>query len=99
MATAYITEFVDTPNYDNLPVAKWSAGVVEQTPVTVSGSSAQSAAFGAKTRYILFSCDGIVSWTMGSNPTATTSKMRFAADTIYHIGVQAGDKIAFITNT
>jgi hypothetical protein len=34
-----------------------------------------------------------------ASPTATTSKMRFAADTVYHIEVQPGDKIAFITNT
>lgn len=99
MATAYITEFADTPVYDNLVVAKWGANVVEQTPVTVSGSSAQSAAFGAKTRFIMFTCDGIFSWTIGANPTATTSKMRFAADTVYHIAVQPTDKIAFITNT
>lgn len=99
MSTAYITEFSDTPNYDNLVVAKWSARCVEQTPVTVSGSSTQSAAFGANTRYIMFTCDGIFSWTIGSNPTATTSKMRFAADTVYHIAVQPTDKIAFITNT
>jgi len=79
-------------------MAKWSR-VVEQTPVTVSGTSAQSAAFGANTRYIMFTCDGIFSWTIGNNPTATTSKMRFAADQVYHIQVQPGDKIAFITNT
>ncbi len=88
MSTAYITEFSDTSTY-----------VVEQTPVTVSGSHAESAAFGANTRYILFSCDGIFSWTIGASPVATTSKMRFAADTIYHIAVQPGDKISFITNT
>lgn len=99
MSTAYITEFADWPTQGNLTVAKWSSRTVEQTPVTVSGTSAQSAAFGANTRYILWTCDGIHSWTIGSNPTATTSKMRFAADTIYHIEVQPGDKIAFITNT
>lgn len=99
MATAYITEFADWPQQKNLVMAKWSSRVVEQTPVTVSGASAQSAAFAATTRYILFTCDGTFSWTVGSNPTATTSKMRFAADTVYHIEVQPGDKIAFITNT
>lgn len=99
MSTAYILEFADLREDANLPVAKWSARTVEQTPVTVSGSSAQSAAFASTTRYILFHCDGICSWTIGANPTATTSKMRLPADNYYHIAVQAGDKIAFITNT
>lgn len=99
MATAYVTEFADYPSQRNLVMAKWSSRVVEQTPITVSGTSAQSAAFASTTRYIMWSCDGIHSWTIGSNPTATTSKMRMAADLIYHIEVQPGDKIAFITNT
>lgn len=99
MSTAYITEFKDTPVYDNMPIPKWGAGVVEQTPVTVSGSSAQSAAFAVTTRYIWVTCDGICSFTIGSNPTATTSKMRLAADKDLFIGVQPGDKIALITNT
>jgi hypothetical protein len=99
MSTAYITEFADWQEVPNLTIPKWSARVVEQTPVTVSGSSAQSAAFASTTRYIMWTCDGIHSWTISSNPTATTSKMRFAADTVYHIGVQPGEKIAFITNT
>jgi hypothetical protein len=100
VATAYITEYRDNMNFNNLSIPKWSGGgVTEQTPVAVSGTSAQSAAFDPKTRYIQFTCDVIFSWTIGSNPTSTTSKMRFPADTIFFIGVQPGDKIAFITNT
>lgn len=99
MATrAFITEFADLPTYANGVMAKWSR-VVEQTPIADITSSSQSSAFGANTRYIMFSCDGAFHWTIGSNPTATTSKMRFAADTIYHIEVQPGDKIAFIAGT
>jgi hypothetical protein len=94
MATGYVLEFADLPTYTNLVTAKWSR-VVEQTPVTFT-TSAQSAAFGANTRYIMFVADATFHWTIGSNPTATTSKMRFAADTPYHIEVQPGDKIAFI---
>lgn len=99
MATAYVYEFADTMTYDNLTVAKWSARVVKQSPITVSASHAESAAFAATTRYILFTCDGIHSWTIGSAPAAATTDMRFPADTVYHIGVQPGDKISFITNT
>ena len=99
MATrAFITEFADYPTQGNLVMAKWSR-VVEQTPIADITTTQQSAAFGANTRYILFSCDGVFHWTIGSNPTATTSKMRFAADTVYHVQVQPGDKIAFIAGT
>ena len=100
MATrAFITEFREWPSQRNLVMAKWSSSVVEQTPIADITTSQQSAAFAATTRYIMFTCDGAFSWTIGSNPTATTSKMRFAADTVYHIQVQPGDKIAFIANT
>jgi hypothetical protein len=100
MATrAFITEFADWPQQKNLVMAKWSPRVVEQTPIADITSSSQSAAFAATTRYIMFSCDGAFHWTIGSNPTATTSKMRFPADTVYHIEVQPGDKIAFIAGT
>src|ERR1035437_4081560 len=98
MSTAYITEFSDTPTYANLPIPKWSR-VVEQTPVTVSASHAESAAFASTTRYIWFTCDGIYSFTIGATPAATTGKMRMAADKDLFVGVNPGDKISFITNT
>lgn len=101
MATrAFITEFADASSYLNMPVPKWSSRVVEQTPIADITSSQQSAAFASTTRYILFSCDGAFSWTIGSNPTATTSKMRFPADTPFFIEVPKGDsaRIAFIAN-
>lgn len=97
MATAYVVEFADWPTQLNLVMAKWTSRVVEQTPITFT-TTAQSAAFAATTRYIMFSTDSIFSWTIGSNPTATTSKMRFQAGEVYHIEVQPGDKIAFVTN-
>ncbi|WP_441235656.1 hypothetical protein [Bradyrhizobium sp. 930_D9_N1_4] len=100
MATrAFITEFADWPTQDVLTIPKWSSRVVEQAPIADITTSQQSAAFGANTRYIMFSCDGVFHWTIGSNPTATTSKFRCAADTIYHIEVQPTDKIAFIAGT
>lgn len=95
MANGYVVEFADLPSYRNAVMAKWDSRVVEQSPVSFT-TSAQSAAFASTTRYIMFTADAAFHWTIGSDPTATTSKMRFAADTIYHIQVQPGDKIAFI---
>lgn len=98
MSTAYITEFADCMTFENLTFPKWSSRVVEQSPVTFT-THAESAAFAATTRYIMFTADGIFSWTIGASPAATTNKMRFPAGTIFTIGVQAGDKISFVTNT
>lgn len=102
MATrAFITEFADASNILNMTIPMWSSRVVEQTPIADITTSQQSAAFAATTRYVLFTCDGAFSWTMGTSPTATTSKTRFAADTIFFIEVPRGDsfKLAFIANT
>lgn len=98
MAIGYITEFADCMTFENMTFPKWSSRVVEQAPVTFTATT-QSAAFAATTRYITFTADSIFSWTIGANPSATTSKMRFPAGTIFTIGVQGGDKIAFISNT
>lgn len=71
----------------------------EQTPVTVSGVSAQSAAFNAKTKFITFTCDGIMSYLIGSNPTAATTNFRVSADQVITVAVTPGHKMAAITNT
>lgn len=95
-ATCYVTEFVLTADA-GVQVARQPA-LVEQT-VSVSGTSAQSSAFGADTKLVRIHCDAIVSMTFGANPTATTGKMRAPADSIEYFQVVPGTKVAFITNT
>lgn len=70
----------------------------EQT-VSISGSSVQSAAFGAGTEFIRVQVDAICSIAIAESPTATTSKMRLAADQTEYFGVRSGLKLAVITNT
>ena len=65
----------------------------------MSGTSAQSSAFNAATRFIRVHTDAICSILIGSNPTATTAKKRLAADQTEYFAVNSGDKIAAITNT
>lgn len=99
MSTLYIREIESVASVPGGQLQIWpEPGSVDQT-VTVSGVSAQSAAFGTKTRYIAITCDGIYSYLVGSNPTATTAKFRVPADQILVVQVQPGDKIAAITNT
>lgn len=100
MATLYISEYSEAAFAQvarGLPVAA-EPPIAEQT-VTLSGTSAQSAAFNAKTRIIRVHTDAICSVLVGSNPTATTAKKRLPADWTEYFAVQPGDKIAGITNT
>lgn len=99
MATLYIREFESMPLISGAPQIWAEPGGTNPTPVTVSGTSAQSAAFNAKTKFIAITCDGIFSYLVGSDPTATTSHLRIPADTILSFAVTPGHKIAAITNT
>jgi hypothetical protein len=96
MAEATVIEFADLPSFENLVTAKWSSRVVQQTPITFT-TTTQSAAFATTTRYIMFHADAAFRWTIASNPTATANHSRMPADSPYHIQVQPGDKIAFVT--
>lgn len=100
MAVVYITEYANLPlDAQNrvLHIAK-EPGVTTQT-VTIGGASAQSAAFNSLTRYIRVHVDAVCSIAIDSNPTATTSKARMAADTTEYFAVTPGHKLAVITNT
>lgn len=96
-ATCYVTEFVLTADA-GVQVARQPA-LVDQTPITVSSTSAQSAAFSGDTKLVRIHCDVIVSVKFGTSPTATTSTMRMPADATEYFQVLPGSKVAFITNT
>jgi hypothetical protein len=68
---------------------------------TTSASSAQSSAFNADTKLVRVHTDGIVSIVFGTNPTATTSKMRMVAGQTEYFAVPKGRsyKLAAIDNT
>jgi hypothetical protein len=95
MATLWIREY-------NL-VGKAGAGKIsavqepgtDQTPVTFS-TSAQSAAFGTETQYIAIIGSAAFHYLVAANPTATTNHLKVPADTLFYIGVTAGQKIAAI---
>jgi hypothetical protein len=98
--TAVVYEFADLPSQKNGVMAKWSSRVVKQTPIDFTTGHAESAAFAATTRYILFVANTRFAWDIGQAPVATTSHMPFAADQPYHIEVNfgAGDKISFVAS-
>lgn len=99
MATLFIKEHETMPQMSGNPQIWAEPAGTEQTPVTTSGTSAQSAAFNTKTRFITITCTGVISYLVGSNPTATTSSFRLAADQVLTFAVTPGHKIAAIDNT
>ena len=63
--------------------------------VTVTSASAQSVALAKATMYI-FQSDIVCHVLFGTNPTATTSSFRMAANVPYYFTAQAASKVAAI---
>lgn len=100
MATVYIAEYADivatVRGATAIPV---DPPLAEQT-VAITGSSAQSAAFNAATRFVRIHTDAICSVNCNlANPTATAANGRFAANQTEFRGVTPGLKLAVITNS
>lgn len=101
MATLYVTEYADSAQTVR------GAAQIAQSPalagqtVAIGGSSTQSAAFNALTTFIRVHTDAICSIAISTNPTATTTAKRMAADQTEYFGVPVGQsyKIAVISNT
>lgn len=68
----------------------------DQTAVTFTTTTA-SAAFGANTRYIAIIADAAFHYVVAAAPTATTNALKVPANTLVHIGVIPGQKIAAVT--
>lgn len=93
MATRII-EYAGADRSDGLPVIPFST--VVQTPITASGTSQQSAAFGLSTNLICISTDEAVHVHRGASPTATTSHIEVPAQTFAFFSVKAGEKVAIL---
>ena len=70
--------------------------LVDQTPITVTGTSAQSAVFSDGTKMIRAWCDTQSAMAVGSNPTATTNNMPLSAGLAEYFNVTPGQRAAFI---
>lgn len=103
MAKLYVTEYSDEGQTvrGGAQVAAVNVNTVDQTPVVIGGGSLQSAAFAATTVLVSIHTDAICSIAFGTNPTATTSSKRMAADQEQYYSVVAGSafKVAVIANT
>jgi hypothetical protein len=98
MAKIWITEYT-TAGADSagtsLPMAAHPPAAV-QTPVTITSTSAQSAAFGSATRFVRLRADAACHFVVGPDPTATTDATPLDANVAEYFQVPAGQKLAVI---
>lgn len=95
----YVTEF--PLQVDGSVQVALTPPLVDQTAITVSVTTAASAAFGNSTGMVRISCDTTVSAAFGApgaTPTATTNNMRLPANVPEYFRVRPTGKVAFITN-
>lgn len=102
MATLYITEL----NYigkdaNGANVQAAAVPPVAEQVVAIAGASAQSAALNVSTNMVRLMADAACSVKFGSNPTATATSMRLAADAGEYFSIPAGQsfKVAVISNS
>jgi hypothetical protein len=102
MTKLYITEFqregMDDKGADVNAMS--AAGMSDMTPLTVTGTTQQSAACAASTTVIRLHAQVACSVAIGPNPTATTNTLRLGVDGTEYFQVPAGQawKVAAILN-
>lgn len=101
MATLYIAEFNAVGGSGNFPFpAAQVPPIAEQTVAIGVSSTPCNNAFQASTRLIRLETDVSCSVAFGTNPVATTAKMRLAPNQTEYFSVPAGAnyKVAVISN-
>lgn len=97
MAKLWITEFQKMENANDIGGVPQVAKLPGTTQVVTFTTTTQSTAFAYNTRFVRVTADADCHIAYGSNPTATTSSLRMAAETVEYFGVNPGDKIAAVT--
>ena len=102
MATAYVTEFSNRgQDFDNKAMEMALEPKIANQTVAIGAGSLQTNAFNANTTFVRVHVDAICSIEFGTNPTATTSTRRLAANATEYFSVPKGQsfKMAVIANT
>jgi hypothetical protein len=105
MAKLYVTEYHDLPQAfsNSAPQLVREPGIVDQAPITIGASAAQSSPFNANTRLVRLHTDVVCSIAIGppATTTATANNQRLAANQTEYKMVQdgAGHVVSVITNS
>jgi hypothetical protein len=84
------------PSYAVVPADQY---IVSQTPITATGTSAQSSAVSAGTGVVLVQSDEAVYVAIGANPTATTSDYRIQAGQEQYFSIVPGASMKVAVRT
>lgn len=108
MAFLFVTEYQGLGQVDPGGLEGTSYLVTAQAPkgpalveqrFAITGASTQSAAFNRYTKMVRVHTDVVCSISIGgTNPAATTSSARLAANQTEYFTVDPGDKVAVISN-
>lgn len=108
MASLYVTEYQGVGQVDPGGAEGTAYFATAQAPkgpalaeqkVAITGVTAQSAAFNRFTKLVRLHTDVVCSISIGgTNPAATTSSARLAANQTEYFSVDPGDKVAVISN-
>ena len=75
MATLYIEEYQDVGKDEDGNIMPIPGALVTNQKVTIAGTSAQSAAFNSRTKYLTILTDTACQFVTGSNPTASATSL------------------------
>jgi hypothetical protein len=99
MAVLFISEYAEQArDLRGYLVAAGQEPTLAEQQVAIGGSSTQSAALNAKTAFVRVHTDAVCYVAFGTNPTASSSQKRLAANSTEFFGVPAGKafKVAVI---
>lgn len=102
MTVLYISEYKSigwVGNSNTQLIHAPSNPVVAEQHVSVSGASAQSAAFNAETKFVRVVSDVACNIAFGTDPVAVTTAHYLPANAIEFYAVVAGTKLAVIPNS
>jgi hypothetical protein len=104
MATLYVSEYrllasvPSSTNYAPQPTQGGQEPPQAEYVIPITASSTQGPVFGGYTALLRVHCDSICSIAIGSNPTATTTNKRLAANQTEYFGVSPLQQLAVIAN-
>lgn len=101
MANLYVSEYERAQDGPSMPIPAmfWGPAVVVQAPVAIGATHAESAAFGANTRFVRLHTDTTCCVLIGASPAATTSSQRMTANQTEYFAVRGSDKVSVIAST
>lgn len=100
MTTLSITEYANLARSGDGPfVLTGQEPAVTEQEITIGGASAQSAAFNARTRFVMVHAAAVCALAFGDNPTAVNNRHRLGAGETRFYGVSPGQKLAVITRS